>query len=270
MEAPMNPIANPDDGVRRVITDEMWRRLEPMLRGILNPRGRPPELTLREFLEAVFYWARTGVGWRDLPPCFGQWDAVYNRWRRWEDRDVWKKLWRELGKDAAASSERLLVDSTVVRAHQHSAGAKVAASKRQTGRSRGGVGTKVHVIACDAKTALAVTLTPGQAHDAPAFEPTMLEIPEETSATAVIADRGYDSDEIREGLEDAAFEVVIPSRRNRVDPKKHDATKYKLRNEAERLINRLKRLRRLATRYEKLATVFLAVVHVGCILSIIA
>jgi hypothetical protein len=122
-------------------------------------------------------------------------------------------------------------------------------AKRQTGRSRGGVGTKVHVVACDAKTAPAVTLTPGQAHDASAFEPTMRELPDETTAREVIADRGDDSDEIRDGLEDA---------------------EYKLRNEAERLINRLKRLRRLATRYEKLGCVFLAVVHVGRILSIIA
>jgi transposase len=266
----MKPVPDPDDGVRRVITAEMWHRLAPLLRKILNPRGRPPELAVREFLEAVFFWARTGVGWRDLPPCFGNWDAVYGRWRRWEDRDVWKKLWQALGKDAAAASERLLVDSTIVRAHQHAAGAAVADAARQTGRSRGGVGTKVHVVACDAKTALAVTITPGQAHDAPAFEPTMLELPEETAATAVIADRGYDSDAIRDGLEDAEFEVVIPARKNRKEPRPHDAAKYKLRNEAERLINRLKRLRRLATRYEKLGSVFLAVIHVGCILSIIA
>ena len=98
----------------------------------------------------------------------------------------------------------------------------------------------------------------------------MMELPEETAATEVIADRGYDSDEIRDGLEDAEFEVVIPCRRNRTETKTYNATKYRLRNEAERLINRLKRLRRLATRHEKLGPVLLAVVHVGCILSIIA
>lgn len=58
----MKPIPNPDDGVGRVIIDEKWLWLEPILRKILNPRARPPKLTLREFLEAVFFWARTGVG----------------------------------------------------------------------------------------------------------------------------------------------------------------------------------------------------------------
>jgi transposase len=55
----------------------MWHRLEPLVRRILNPCGRSPELGLRELLETVFFRARTGVGWRDLPPCFGQWEAVY-------------------------------------------------------------------------------------------------------------------------------------------------------------------------------------------------
>lgn len=100
-----------------------------------------------------------------------------------------KKLRREFGRDAAASSKRISVDSTVVRAHQLAAGAKVTAANRLTGPSHGTMGTRVHAIACDAKTALAVKLKPGQARDAPAFEATEMELPEETSATALVADR---------------------------------------------------------------------------------
>jgi len=266
----MKPVANPEDGVRRVIDDPMWVVLSGIVERVCDRRGRPPELDVREFFEAIFFWSRTGIQWRDLPTCFGEWDAVYNRWRRWEQNGYWKAIWRELQATAPERADLLFVDSTVIRAHQHSSGGDVPAASRATGRSRGGVGTKIHVIAADAKTPLAVTVTPGQAHDAPQFDALMMELPEETAATTMVADKAYDSDEIREGLEDAEFEVVIPSRSNRKDPKAYDKAKYKLRNQAERLINRLKRLRRLATRYEKLACTFLAVVHIGCILSIIA
>lgn len=269
-DAALNPVANPEDGVRRIIDDEMWEVLSAAIERVCDRRGRKPELDVREFCEAVFYWGRTGIQWRDMPKCFGKWDAVYNRWRRWEQNGYWKDIWVELQSTAPESASELFVDSTVIRAHQHASGGPIKESRRATGRSRGGVGTKVHVIATNPKTVVAVTITPGQAHDAPEFEALMMDVPEQTTATAVVADRAYDSDAIRDDLEQAGFEVVIPSRSNRKEPKAYDKAKYKLRNQAERLINRLKRLRRLATRYEKLACTFLAVVHIGCILSILA
>ena len=82
------------DGIRRVITDRAWRQLEPILARILSPRGAPPQLTTREFLEAVLYLERTGIPWRDLPPVFGAWDAVYQRFRRWQKNGTWEALWR--------------------------------------------------------------------------------------------------------------------------------------------------------------------------------
>jgi transposase len=257
------------DGVRRVITGKAWRQLEPILRRILSPRGAPPKLGLREFLEAVLYLDRTGIPWRDLPPAFGAWDAVYQRFRRWQRNGTWAALWRELQAPAAASARRLFVDSTVVRAHQHAAGGPGKEPDRALGRSRGGYSTKIHLAACDERTALGVVLTAGQAGDAPAFGPVLCDVPEETAATAVVADRSYDSDTIRAGLADAGFEVVIPAKRNRVDPPPHDAEVYKEREKAERLVSRLKRMRRVATRYEKLGGVFLAMVHVACVASIL-
>jgi transposase len=257
------------DGVRRVITDKAWQQLEPILARILSPRGAPPKLGLREFLEAVLYVDRTGIPWRDLPPPFGAWDAVYQRFRRWQRNGTWAALWRALQAPAAASARRLFVDSTVVRAHQHAAGGPGDGPDRALGRSRGGWGTKIHLAACDERTALGIALTAGQAGDAPAFEPTLCDVPDETAATAVVADRSYDSDAIRADLTAAGLEAVIPARRNRVDPPPYDAEAYKEREKAERLVNRLKRMRRVATRYERLGPVFLAMVHVACIASIL-
>lgn len=255
------------DGVRRVLTEEAWQQLEALLGRLLSKRGAKPKLEVREFLEAILYLARTGVPWRDLPACFGAWDAVYQRFRRWQKRGTWEALWRALQEPAAAAAQRIFVDSSVVRAHQHAVGGR--SDDRQLGRSRGGFGTKIHLVAADERTALGVVLTGGQAGDAPAFAPVLCEVPDETAATAVVADRAYDSDAIRADLAAAGFEAVIPARRNRVDPPPHDAEAYKEREQAERLVNRLKRMRRVATRYEKLGSVFLAMVHIACIASIL-
>ena len=255
------------DGVRRVLDDPAWRQLEPILRGVVSRRGAPPRLELREFLEAVLYRARTGVPRRDLPPCFGAWDAAYQRFRRWQKVGTWEAIWRELQAPATASAPRVFVDSTVVRAHQHAAGGR--ADDRALGRSRGGFGTEIHPAACDERTALGVALTGGQAGDAPALGPALCDVPGDTAAASVVADRAHDGDAIRADLAGSGFEVVIPARRNRVEAIPHDAAACKGREKVERLVSRVKRMRRVATRYEELGSVFLAMVHVACIASIV-
>lgn len=75
----------------------------------------------RVFLEAVLYVMRTGIPWRDLPLRFGNWNSVYRRFARWSKRGVWNRLFADLAKDAVF--EELYLDSTIVRAHQHAAGA---------------------------------------------------------------------------------------------------------------------------------------------------
>ena len=118
----MKTLYRGEDGVRRVIADKAWRRLEQAVAGLLSRRGAPAELDLREFLEAVLYVNRTGIPWRDLPGCFGAWSAVYMRFKRWRERGVWEALWRAVVRPGAAGANKLFVDSTIVRAHPHAAG----------------------------------------------------------------------------------------------------------------------------------------------------
>lgn len=107
-----------------MISDRIWKQLEEGLRAAKHSRaGAPAELDDREFLEAILYLVRVGCPWRDLPPEFGYWHAVYMRFRRWEERGVWSKLWRRLQSEPFAQARDLLMDSTTVRAHQHAAGA---------------------------------------------------------------------------------------------------------------------------------------------------
>jgi transposase len=104
-------------------------------------------------------------------------------------------------------------------------------------------------------------LTPGECHDAKAFPEILASIPESCPADFAVMDRGYDSDAIREALVDRDIAPVIPSKVNRIEPIEHSKKHYKTRNRIERLIGKLKQFRRVATRYEKLAGTFLAIVH---------
>jgi len=110
------------DDSRLLLSDAIWDRLAAVLAEVKSRAGAPPKLTDRDFVEAVLYLARTGCPWRDLPERFGQWDAVYQRFRRWEKAGVWQALFQRLPSDLAGV-ETLLLDSSVVRAHPHAAGA---------------------------------------------------------------------------------------------------------------------------------------------------
>jgi transposase len=109
--------------VRLLLTDEAWAEIAPILATIKSRAGSPPVLSDRLFSEAVLYLARTGTPWRDLPAAFGHWDAVYNRFRRWERRGLWRQLWERLQTETCPLTRHLFIDATIVRAHQHAAGA---------------------------------------------------------------------------------------------------------------------------------------------------
>ena len=109
--------------LRLLISDVVWSEIEPVLRELKHAAGSPPVLSDRMFIEAVLYQARTGTPWRDLPDEFGDWNAVYQRFRRWEKRDIWKRLWERIQHRGTEHLKELFIDSTIVRAHQHAAGA---------------------------------------------------------------------------------------------------------------------------------------------------
>ena len=109
-----------DAKTRDLLTDDQWARIAPMLPGKDSDPGRTAADN-RLFVEAVLWIARAGAPWRDLPKRFGNWNSVYWRFARWSERGVWERVFGELAKDA--DFEEVYVDSTVVRAHQHAAGA---------------------------------------------------------------------------------------------------------------------------------------------------
>ena len=221
-------------------------------------------LSDRLFIEAVLSLARTGLPWRDLPKDFGRWDAVYNRFRRWEVRGVWRRLWEHLQTADCSIACHLFIDATIVRAHQHAAGAlkKYGGQAAQAlGRSRGGLSTKIHAGCRDERTGIAVVLTAGHCHESPVFDTVLAQVPPEPPLTHAIMDKGDESARMREQLLAQAMLPVIPPKSNRIEPIDYDKELSKLREKVERFFNNLKQFRRIATRYEKLSQTFLAFIH---------
>jgi len=105
---------------RYEIKDYEWVRLEPLLPGKVGDVGRSAADN-RLFINAVLWVARSGAPWRDLPERFGNWNSVYQRFRRWSKKGVWQQVFEALQEP---DLDWLLLDSTTVRAHQHAAGQK--------------------------------------------------------------------------------------------------------------------------------------------------
>jgi transposase len=132
------------DDSRLLLTDEVWDRIAAALSEVKSRAGAPPKQSDRDFVEAVLHVARTGEPWRDLPERFGRWDAVYQRFRRWEKAGRWRALFERLPADLAGVQE-LFLDSSVIRAHPHAAGApkkKAVRRRRPWAAARAGSGPR--------------------------------------------------------------------------------------------------------------------------------
>ncbi len=126
------------------------------------------------------------------------------------------------------------------------------------GRSRGGLTSKIHVIVDAAGKAVALSLTRGQRADITEADPLL----DEVDPKAFIADKTYDADPFIEKLEERGITPVIPSKKNRRNPRKILFSLYKKRNIIERFFARLRQFRSIATRYDKLKSTFFAAVQI--------
>lgn len=117
------------------MTDEQWERIEPLLPPQKPSRGRPgrPAKDHRTILNGMLWIDKTGAPWRDLPERYGPWQTVATRFYRWTKQGLWEKILAQVQQEADAAGQVQwsihYVDSSVVRAHQHAAGAKRGAQK---------------------------------------------------------------------------------------------------------------------------------------------
>lgn len=105
------------------LTNEQFEQINRLLPPEDSCWGRPPKVKNREALEGILPVLRTGTPWRDLPKAYGPWHTIYMRWQRWIQRGVWWDILRLLKRLKGIELKLVFLDSTVVRAHQHAAGA---------------------------------------------------------------------------------------------------------------------------------------------------
>ena len=121
---------------RHGLRDDQWERIKELLPGREGHVGVTAKDN-RLFVDAVLYRYRAGIPWRDLPEYYGAWKAVHTRFTRWAKSGVWVAVFAHLASNA--DTEYAMIDSTIVRAHQHSAGAKGGiANRRPSGAARVG------------------------------------------------------------------------------------------------------------------------------------
>jgi transposase len=106
---------------RFVVSDMLWRRLEPRLPGKIIDAGATARDT-RLVLDAVLWRVRTGSPWRDLPPAFGRWNSPFRRFRRWAKADIFKSLFKVMSNDL--DLECAVIDGTIAQVHQKTTSAK--------------------------------------------------------------------------------------------------------------------------------------------------
>jgi transposase len=120
---------------RTILRDDQWDRIKDLLPGKVSDCGVTAKDN-RRFVEAVLWVARTGSPWRDLPAPLGNWHTTYTRFSRWGKTGVWERVVQAVSMDR--DLEALLIDSTVVRAHQHAAGAQKKKARKPWGARAGG------------------------------------------------------------------------------------------------------------------------------------
>ena len=210
-------------------------------------------------VEAMIYILRVGCPWRDLPSNYGPYSSVFTRWRRWCQRGIWQQILELLATEQSGELRHL--DATHIKVHQD--GSSGGHQETQAiGRTKGGLNTKVTAMVDGQGRAVQITVAPGQCADVVAVQ--AIDLPADKH---IVADKGYDSDNFRKDITAHGGTSCIPPRQNRVRHIPWHRGWYKKRHHVENFFQRIKRLRRVGTRYEKLSLHFLAFVQLAAVLD---
>ncbi|HDO1318976.1 TPA: IS5 family transposase [Aeromonas veronii] len=264
---------------RYQLTDEQWGLIEPLplCRRIRGLPTREP----RQVLDGILWILHTGAPWRDLPERFGPWSSVYNTFRRWLSTGhidaILAALQLHLNEEGLIDFDLWCIDGSNVRASKDAAGApkKHTPINQALGRSRGGFGSKIHLVTDGNGLPLGFCLSLGQSAEIryAISALVMARIPTSsglyrTRPTYLAADKAYSSRALRAELRRRKIKVVIPQRSDQQQHHKGrplvlDKARYRRRNVAERCFGWLKKFRRSSTRYENLAGSFAAFIKLA-------
>jgi transposase len=173
--------------------------------------------------------------------------TIYNHFQRWRKAGVWDRLMDAIV--AAHDGQVQMIDSSIVRVHQHGAAAKRGGRDRCVGRSRGGLTTKIHALVDKKGRPIRLLLGAGQESDIARAQELIGDLPK---GAMLLADKGYDANALRQSVNERGAWSNIPPKANREDPICFSKYLHRQRNLVECFFNKIKHYRRIATRYDKL------------------
>jgi transposase len=195
----------------------------------------------------------------DLPSFFGIWISVYQQFNRWSLKDKLMKIFKVLVNEPDLEWE--FIDGSIVKAHQHSTGA-ASNEDEGIGKSVAGNTTKIHMATDAHGLPIDFEITSGEVHDCKVAPKFFAKLP---GADHMIADKGYDSEELRDIVRAKKSVPIIPRKSNsKTGNDDMDWGLYKYRHLVENVFARLKHFRAIATRYDKLKRNYSSMVALAC------
>jgi transposase len=206
---------------------------------------------------------RMGCPWRDLPCASAHWRTVYGYFVRWREAGLWPRILCALTK--RAKGRLRFIDASYIRVHQSGSNPRGGQHAQALGVSRGGLTTKIHALVDGRGRALKLLLSAGNVADI-TMAPALVARLGRAGCGTLVADKGYDSDALRALLIEKDIFPCLGVSRKRIEKRLFHKGYYRHRHHVENFFGRLKRHRRVSTRYDKLASSFLAFVTLSSIL----
>jgi transposase len=235
-----------------MLTDKTW----DLLSRVMYLTGRiykKPEH--RMTLEGILFRMRTGIPWRDIPKEFGCWSKIFRRFNLWSRKGVMSEIFNFLS--SLRDPEWVFIDGSIVKAHQDSTNIRDSQCEA-IGSSRGGKTTKIHLAVDSGGLPIHFEISGGQVNDIVHGESLIEGI---AGVEMVVADKGYDSEALREFTRSVGAKPVIPRRgNNKTGNDDIDWSMYRLRHLVENAFLKIKKYRAISTRYDKLARNYQAMV----------
>jgi transposase len=240
---------------RLMLSDELWSKLRMIMRQnrIYDKSG------LRLTVEGILYRMRVGCPWRDLPSYFGKWNSVYKTFNYWSKNHKITNIFKQLVHNPELTIE--FIDGSFIKAHQHSTGA-AGTDCQDIGKSKGGNTTKIHMSVDANGKPIKFCLSPVNVNDSTMATEIIGNL---TLTKFVVADKGYDSNDLRTFISNYGVTPVIPRKINsKIGNGDMNWGLYRLRHRVENVFARLKHFRAIATRYDKLARNYKSMVALAC------
>ena len=243
--------------LRPILTEKAWDNLIKILRDI----GCYVTDNLRGSVEGILWRIRTGSPWRDVPENFGNWNSIYKLYSRWNFTGKLDAILESV--EGKIDYRTAYIDGSYVSVHQHASGAHKE-KESAIGTSRAGETTKIHAVCGRKGNPVLIEITAGDVSDITQADKMKDDLVAVFSE--LVADKAYDSDAFRIDLMEEGCIPCIPTKSNstRKNPGFHKS-KYKKRHRVENLFARLKHFRGIATRYDKLKTMYAGSVKIGLI-----